>query len=91
MKKPPRPRHTPATFNIYEAKSHLSELVERAAKGEEIVIAKRGKPLARLAPVRRQIPKFGVLKGKLTIARDFDAPLPAEMQRFFDGKPNSGK
>lgn len=91
MKKPSRPRRTPATFNIYEAKSHLSELVDRAAKGEEIVISKRGKPLARLAPVRRESPKFGLLKGKLTIARDFDAPLPAEIQRLFEGKPNDRK
>lgn len=86
MKKLPRRGRT-ASFNIYEAKSHLSELVERAANGEEIVISKRGKPLARLSPVEREEPKFGVLKGQLTVPPDFDAPLPPEIQRYFDGEP----
>ena len=85
MKKPPRPRRSASTFNIYEAKSQLSDLVSRAAKGEEIFIAKRGKPLARLTSVARDPVKFGLLKGRITIARDFDAPLPAEIQRYFDG------
>ena len=85
MKKHPRPRRTSTTFNIYEAKSQLSDLVNRAANGEEILIAKRGKPLARLAPISRDPIKFGVLKGRIATPRDFDAPLPPEIQGYFDG------
>ena len=87
MKKLPRRGRTATSFNIYEAKSHLSELVERAANGEEIVISRRGKPVARLSSIERKAPKFGVLKGRLTVPRDFDAPLPPEIQRYFDGEP----
>jgi prevent-host-death family protein len=65
------------TINIHEAKTHLSRLVEDAAKGEEIVIAKAGKPVARLvalpAPERR-VPKFGTLRGKIWMADDWDSP-----------------
>ncbi len=73
--------------NIYEAKANLSRLVERAAAGEEIIIAKAGKPRARLvALAKRKSPViFGALKGKIWIADDFDAPLPDDIQRAFDG------
>ena len=74
--------------NIHAAKTHFSRLVERAAKGEEIIIAKAGKPVARLmplaVPVRRRRP--GLLKGKIKIAEDFDAPLPEEILRLFEGR-----
>ena len=73
--------------NIYEAKTHLSELVERAAGGEEVVIAKAGKPKARLVaitPDKRR--RFGLWKGKVHMARDFDAPLPADVLAGFQGK-----
>ena len=74
--------------NIHAAKTHFSRLVERAANGEEIIIAKAGKPIARLmplaVPVRRRRP--GLLKGKIKIAEDFDAPLPEEMLRLFEGR-----
>lgn len=68
------------TINIHEAKTHLSRLVDQAAAGKEIVIAKAGKPMARLVPlVQEPKPKkFGLLKGKIWIAEDFDAPLPAD-------------
>jgi prevent-host-death family protein len=74
--------------NIYDAKSRLSELVDRAAAGEEIVIAKAGKPRARLGPltspkVRR---KPGGGKGKVWVAADFDSPLPPELLAGFSGK-----
>jgi prevent-host-death family protein len=75
--------------NLYEAKTHLSSLVERAAKGEEIVIAKAGKPMARLTPMpvekdRRQPLPFGQnLLGITYIADDFDAPLPEDVLRDF--------
>jgi prevent-host-death family protein len=66
-----------AIVNMHEAKSSLSKLVKRAATGEEIVIANRGKPVAKLTPVadrRKEIP-WGVLKGKIHMSDDFDAPL----------------
>lgn len=72
--------------NIYEAKTHLSELVERAEAGEEIVIARAGRPVARLVPllaVRGRKP--GSWRGKVWIAPDFDAPLPDDLQRAFEG------
>lgn len=69
-----------AAINLYEAKTHLSELVDRAAAGEEITIAKAGKPLARLVPLARtrEKRKPGVLKGEIWIAPDFDEPLSPE-------------
>ncbi len=77
----------PVQVNLYEAKTHLSSLVERAAKGEEIVIAKAGKPMARLvAPVSepRAPRKPGKnLLGITYIADDFDAPLPEDVLRDF--------
>jgi prevent-host-death family protein len=69
------------TVNLYEAKTHLSALVDRAADGEEIVIAKAGKPRARLLPVAaaqtRRRPGGG--RGKVWVAADFDAPLPPDV------------
>ena len=74
-------------MNLYEAKTHLSELVERAAAGEEIVIAKAGLPKARLVPLQKtQHPrKPGLWKGAVWIADDFDAPLPKEILAGFEG------
>jgi prevent-host-death family protein len=74
--------------NIYEAKTKLSQLVDKAAAGEDVVVSRNGKPLARitrLEPPRRRI-RFGVLKGKIRIARDFDAPLPDEVLAGFEGR-----
>lgn len=66
-----------AIFNIHEAKTHFSKLLERVMKGEEVVIAKAGKPVARILPVTTigSIRKPGIDKGKVTIMPDFDAPL----------------
>lgn len=64
--------------NLHEAITHLSRLVEAAARGEAIVIAKAGKPMARLVPLRLSLQKQrkpGALKGKIWIAEDFDAPM----------------
>jgi prevent-host-death family protein len=76
------------TVNLYAAKTHLSELVERAAAGEEIVIAKAGKPKAKLVPYRplRKKRRIGGrnLLGITYIAEDFDAPLPPEIQKYFE-------
>tara|TARA_R110002167_G_scaffold31684_22_gene103921 strand:- start:1068 stop:1310 length:243 start_codon:yes stop_codon:yes gene_type:complete len=76
-----------STFNLYEAKTHLSKLVERAAAGEEIVIAKAGRPLARLVPMGlRTGPRaLGLLSGRVHVGADFDAPLPEALQQAFDG------
>ena len=75
-------------FNIYEAKTNLSELVERASKGEEIVIAKAGKPKARLVPFESKAMKRkpGGWEGLIWIADDFDAPLPDEILAAFEGR-----
>ena len=71
--------------NLYEAKTKLSHLVERAAAGEEIIIAKDGKPRARLVPLKSdQRPRRpGAGRGKVWIADDFDAPLPADLLAAF--------
>jgi prevent-host-death family protein len=77
------------TINIYEAKTHLSALVEKAAHGEEIVIAKAGKPMAKLVPLEQKVlspRKFGQnVLGVTYIAPDFDAPLPEEIIADFYG------
>ncbi len=75
------------TVNLYEAKTKLSELVERAAKGEEIVIAKAGKPRAKLVPVpvQKGMRPAGLWKGKIAIPENFDDPLPEEVLKAFEG------
>lgn len=76
------------TINIYEAKTHLSKLVEQAAAGEDVIIGRGGKPVARLtrlAAPKRTI-RFGVLKGKVKVANDFDTPLPREVLAEFEGR-----
>jgi prevent-host-death family protein len=75
-----------STVNMHEAKTNLSKLVERAAAGEDIVIARAGVPVARLVPVRHHQPiTLGLLQGRIRIGADFDAPLPEEFRRAFDG------
>lgn len=66
--------------NIHYAKTHLSKLVERAACGEEIIIARAGKPVARLAPISsaKRERRFGVMKGKATVDERFFEPLPED-------------
>ena len=74
-------------LNLYEAKTQLSSLVDAAAAGAEIIIAKNGRPRARLVPLRetsRRRP--GRAKGKIWIAADFDAPLPPAVIDGFQGK-----
>ena len=74
------------TVNLHEAKTKLSQLVERAASGEEIVIAKAGRPLARLVPfAKRTTPRpLGLLAGQVWIGDDFNDPLPDEIMRYFE-------
>jgi prevent-host-death family protein len=76
-------------FDVAEAKSSLSELVDRAAAGEEIVIAKAGKPIAKLVAYRTKGKRRRGgqnLLGITYIADDFDGPLPPEIQKYFDGE-----
>jgi prevent-host-death family protein len=77
-----------ATVNMHEAKTHLSRLVERAAAGEEIVIAKAGTPVAKLIAYqeRREPRKPGGWEGKVWIAPDFDDELPEEIAAAFSGE-----
>lgn len=72
--------------NMHEAKTDLPRLAERAAEGEEIIIARSGRPLARLVPLDRDTKprKLGLWKGQVRISEDFDAPLPAELQQQFE-------
>jgi prevent-host-death family protein len=72
-------------INIHEAKTHLSRLVERVEAGEEITLARAGRPVARLVPYRtRQKPRRpGLWKGMVFIGPDFDEPLP-EFERAFE-------
>jgi prevent-host-death family protein len=75
------------TINVYDAKTRLSQLVDKAAAGEDVVISRNGKPLARLTRLAEstvQVP-FGVLAGKVRVADDFDAPLPDSVVAAFEG------
>ena len=74
--------------NIHAAKTQLSRLVDAAASGEEIIIARSGKPIARLGPLAAPRPRrrLGILAGKLVLPEDFDAPLPAEVLDAFEGR-----
>lgn len=75
-------------YNMHDAKTHLSRLAERAANGEEIIIARNGRPLARLMPLERSRKprKLGFWKGAVWMSEDFDAPLPPQIQRYFEGE-----
>ena len=81
------PKHT--QVNIHDAKTHLSRLVDQVAAGAgDVVIAKAGKPVALLTrlPVDKPFRTPGFLKGRIRIADDFDAPLPADLLEAFEGK-----
>ena len=72
--------------NIHEAKTHFSKLIELAQAGEELVIAKSGKPVARLLPVAREPRRLGLLDGEIEVPEDFNAPLPEEVLAAFLGR-----
>jgi len=77
------------TVNIYEAKTQLSKLVDLASSGTDVVIARAGKPVARLTSLKekkRRLTGLGALKGKGWIAEDFDAPLPDDLLALFEGR-----
>ena len=75
-------------MNIHEAKTHLSRLVDEVAAGAEIIIAKAGKPMARLAPIAAPVRKkhLGLLKGKIKVPDDFNDPLEDDTLAAFEGR-----
>jgi prevent-host-death family protein len=75
------------TVNIYDAKTRLSQLIDKAAGGEDVVVCRNGKPpvrITRLEETRRRI-RWGLLKGKVKVRADFDAPLPSDVLASFEG------
>jgi len=74
-------------INIHDAKTHLYSIVDRVAAGAEVVIAKAGKPMARLSPIERtpKNKKLGMLKGRITVPKDFNAPLEESVAGDFEG------
>jgi prevent-host-death family protein len=80
--------------NTHEAKTHLSRLLRRVAAGEEITIANRGVPVARLVPVSDKKDadrKLGFMRGKFVVPDDFDTPLPDEILDAFEGREQTRK
>ena len=78
------------TVNIHEAKTHLSRLVDRAAKGEPFVIAKAGKPLVKVVPLDAPVPgkvkRLGFLAGQISVPDDFDTMFADEIEKMFYGE-----
>jgi len=76
------------TVNVHAAKSQLSRLLDAAVAGEEVIIAKAGKPVARLVPFgqKKEPRKLGILAGKLHVPDDFDDPLPDDVLADFEGR-----
>ncbi len=75
-------------INIHDAKTHLSRIVDDVAAGAEVIIAKAGKPMARLVPLEPKVraKKLGQLKGRIEVPDDFNAPLPPEVLADFEGR-----
>jgi prevent-host-death family protein len=74
------------TFNVHDAKTHLSRLLDRVAQGEEVIIAKSGRPVAKLVRVTAEPRKPGRLKGRIRVGPDFDEPLPESILAAFRGE-----
>lgn len=74
--------------NVHEAKTHLSRLLEEVAAGGEVVIARAGKPVARLVPVAQGVrpKKLGLLRGRIKVPADFNAPLSPDEFADFEGR-----
>ena len=74
--------------NIHQAKTNLSRLIEQVAGGAEVVIARAGKPVAKLVPLgmTKGSRKLGLLKGKIKVPSDFDAPLSEKILAQFEGR-----
>jgi prevent-host-death family protein len=80
------------TVNIHEAKTHLSRLVDQAAKGKVFIIAKAGKPMVKVSPLSegelKEADKLGFMSGEILVPDDFDSLAASEMIRLFEGKPS---
>jgi prevent-host-death family protein len=72
--------------NIHEAKTQMSKLIELAQGGEEFIIAKAGKPVARIVPLGKIKRKLGILDGKIEVPDNFNEPLPDEVLAQFEGQ-----
>jgi prevent-host-death family protein len=74
--------------NIHEAKTHLSRLLDQVAAGAEVIIAKAGKPLAKLSPISGAVKtkNLGLLQGKVKVPDDFNTALPDEVLADFEGR-----
>ena len=78
------------TVGIFEAKTHFSALIDRVLEGEEVLVTRKGVPVARILPVGASTPRtFGVARalfesGEIVVSEDFDAPLPPDMLREFE-------
>lgn len=75
------------TINIHEAKTHLSRIVEQVAAGNDVLIAKAGKPMVKMVSIKtaKTAIRFGVLKGTIRVPEDFDEPLPESVLAHFGG------
>ncbi|MEO5733087.1 MAG: type II toxin-antitoxin system prevent-host-death family antitoxin [Rubrivivax sp.] len=76
------------TVNVHDAKSRLSQLLALVEAGQEVVIARAGKPVARLSPLTTKAPrrKLGILGGSINVPDDWDDPLPDDVVAWFDGR-----
>jgi prevent-host-death family protein len=74
--------------NIHDAKTHFSKIINQALNGEEIIVARGGKPLIRLVPYEEEVSirKGGQFKGLINLSDDFDAPLPEDLLKLFHGE-----
>ncbi len=76
------------TYNVHDAKTNLSKLIEQAEAGEDVIIARRDKPAVRLVPIVEEKPKrrFGAYRGEFTITDEFFEPLPEEELAAWEGE-----
>lgn len=74
--------------SVYMAKTKLSSLIDRAQEGEEVIITRHGRPVARLGPVevRKKPRPLGLLAGRIRVSDDFDDPLPEDLLALFEGR-----
>ena len=77
-----------ARVSLVQAKAQLSRLVDQALRGDDVLITRHGRPVARLVAAKpeRRVRELGALRGKIRVAKDFDAPLPAALQALFEGR-----
>jgi prevent-host-death family protein len=84
----------PNQYNIHEAKTHFSRLIDRVERGAEVLIARDGRPVARLVPVRATVDgarRIGAMRGRLQLSEDFDAPLPRSLLKLFHAAAPPGR